>query len=173
MNAPTQILVACALGGLVASAHRTDAAGRERLAQFGPVFGNGNNGGPQPQPQPPEPRGGGADERFQTYMVGTWAYETPVGGVPGAKRRIQISYAADLSYRGFVRTILPIGGGAPPMTQTDSLAGTWSVKAADAKRFILMGAPESDPGFSNLMQVIDEDHVRNEDGRFTATRISR
>jgi hypothetical protein len=130
----------------------------------------GPPGAPLPPPQPPP----GSQEQIQRltmFMVGEWMVEVP-GQYAGLTVRTQTRYYADGNYRGF-QTITAAGGaGLPPASSTRPHNGRWTVQPIDDRRFTLSLTGPQMAG-SLVLEILDQNRMRNEVDNYVAIRIAR
>jgi hypothetical protein len=136
--------------------------------------GGGGIGGPPGIPQPPPAPPPGTNEQIQrltNFMIGEWMVETP-GHYQGITVRTQTRYFADGNFRGFQATTVAGGGGVPPNTVTRPHNGRWSVQPIDDRRFTLTLTGAQMAG-SVVLEILDQNRLRNETDNYVAIRIGR
>lgn len=129
---------------------------------------------PAPGAEAPKPGAAGQnlDEKFQRFLVGEWSVDVPYPSYPSARYRAQVRYNPDLSYRGYVQVVAPPVQGMQPMVSTQPVSGTWSVQGLNETRFTLTTRGNSGDSTS-VLDILDENRVRNNDANYVAVRVGR
>lgn len=110
------------------------------------------------------------EDEHASFLLGEWTVEVPDPTLAGVTVRVRMRYSADRSYRGSVRTTGSFGG-PKSYALTQALGGSWLVEKVSATRFKLV---TRDPNVAStaVLDIVDRDHLRNEEAGYTAVRTA-
>lgn len=143
-----------------------------RLARDVPELKDAFAVGPPPPPPPPSPPppAQNYDQQAADYLVGGWdyQYEQMINGM-NMTVRFELSFRAGTGAGGDLSgvehvTVPPMAGSPSPVTGSQPLSGTWSVRAYDATSFTLTVQYNANPAFSDSFTILDRNTLRSSQG---------